>query len=585
MYSTKFKLKLRPNRPFIVSKLAARIIIAALGIFTLATMNGCTSSSTSSNNHADYKGKSGNDAGNGVGKDISNLSKPANTLYVDIANEPASLDPALAEDWYSYRVINDLFAGLMDFDQTNKPILGLAARVDISPDGKTYTFHLRDNLKFSDGTPLTAADVVYSWQRLVDPKTASPYNFILRDIVNANEIMQGKLPVAQLGIKDSNPNTVVVSLTHPSNAFLTYITLPNAFVVPKHIIQKFGNDWTNPKHIVTTGAYTLKEHVLNGHITTEKNPNYYGAENVAISHIEYFPYIEPNTSIANYKTGHLDITGQTMPVDQYQKLKIQYPNELHTAPWERIDFLNFNMMLPKYADNPNLRRALSMAIDREIITKKVLNAEQQALYSTVSPTIENGKYADIKYSWSTLSRQAQSTMAQKLYKEAGYSKTHPLTITLKYKTSDLYKKVAIAIAAMWTETLGVNVILQNQEWKTLVQALHKGDYDIATGGWGADFNSITTYTPIYQCGNGNNNTHYCNHKYDALINQAENTIDPIQQEKIYKEAINFMLDEYTTIPLFEPTHQRLINPRVQNYNMEQNYLDNVQSKWIKIENK
>ena len=508
-----------------------------------------------------------------------------NTLYVDIVNQPGTLDPALAEDWYSYRVVNDLFAGLMDFDQTNKPILGMASSVDISSDGKTYTFHLRNNLKFSDGTPITADDFVYSWQRLVDPKTASPYNFILRDIVNADAIMKGKLSPNTLGVKATitqNIDTFIVTLVHPSNAFLSYITLPNAFVVPKHIIQKYGNDWTNPKYMVTSGAYTLKEHVINGHILTEKNPNYYDASNVAIPRIEYFPYVDTNTSIANYKSGHLDTTGQIMPINQYQKLKQEYPNELHTALWERIDFLNFNMKLPKYANNLNLRKALSIAIDREIITQKVLNANQQPLYSIISPTIENGKYADIQYSWSKLPRKEQILMAQALYKDAGYDKDHPLTVTLKYKTNDLYKKVAIAIASMWSETLGVKVILQNQEWKTLVHTLHSGDYDIATGGWGADFNSVTTYTPLYLCDNGNNNTHYCNNKYDTLINTAENTTDLKDQEKIYKQALELMLDKYTIIPLFQPTHQRLISPRVHNYNMEQNYLDNIQSKWIKF---
>lgn len=515
----------------------------------------------------------------------TNSTKPKtsnNTLYVDIVNEPGSIDPALAEDWSSYRVVNDLFAGLVDFDQTNKPIPGMASTWDISPDGKIYTFHLRNNLKFSDGTPITANDFVYSWQRLVNPATTSPYNFILKDVVNANEIMQGKLPITALGVTAPSPDTFIVSLIHPSHAFLSYITLPNTFVVPKHIIQKFGKTWTEPKHIVVSGAYLLKERVLNGHITTEKNPNYYDANNVEIAQVKYFPYTDTNTSIANYKTGSLDTTGQTVPIDQYQKLKTQYPIELHTVPWERIDFLNFNMDLPKYAKNLNLRKALSMAIDREIISKQVLNAGQEPLYSIVSPTIENGEYADIKYDWSRLTRHTQILMAQKLYKEAGYDTKHPLTITLKYKTNDLYRKVATAIASMWKEILGVNVILQNQEWKPLLQSLHKGDYDIATGGWGADFNSITTYTPIYQCGNGNNNTHYCNPKYDSLINKAENTVDPVQQALVYKEAIQLMMNEYTTIPLFEPSHQRLINPRVQNYNMEQNYLDNVQSKWMKL---
>ena len=516
--------------------------------------------------------------------------KNANTLYIDIANEPSSLDPALAEDWYSYRVVNDLFAGLIDFDTKNHPILGMASKLEILNNGRTYKFYLKNNLRFSDGSKITADDFVYSWRRLLDPKTASSYSFLLDEIVNAKLIRQGKLPKESLGViasKTNNSitnNVLLVNLNSPSNKFLNYLTSPNTFVVSQNNIKQYGDKWTNPKFMVTSGAYILKERVNNSYILTQKNPYFYEQNDVKINFVKYFPYVDSNTSIANYRTNALDMTGQMVPVNQYLSLKSEYKDAMHTAPWERIEFLNFNMRLEKYK-NLKLRKALSLAIDRDIITNKVLFANQKPLYSIISSTIEDGKYKNIEYDFKNLSQIKRQELAKQLYQEAGYSSTNPLTIVLKYKTSDMYKKISTVIAAMWSYNLGVHVVLQNQEWKTLVSELHSGNYDIAFGGWGADYNLVDTYTDLFLCDNGNNNTHYCNLKYDALIMQAKNNNNIPNQHALYTEAIQLMLNDYSIIPLFQPTHQRLITKRVKNYDMEVNYLDNVQSKWMYLSEK
>lgn len=513
----------------------------------------------------------------------SNKDKsPNDVLRVDVGTEIPTFDPVLAEDGYTYRVINDLFAGLVDFDQANRPISGMASHWDISVDGLTYTFHLRDGLKFSDGSPIKASDFVFSWKRLVDPKTGSSYAFLLKDIDGANAITDGKASIDTLGVSAPDDKTFVVKLSHPTNAFLNYITTPDAFVVSEAAVKKYGNDWTKPQNIVTSGAYLLKEHVVNGYILAEKNPLYYQADMVKIPSVKYFPFVDANASISNYKTGALDTTWQNVPIDQYQSLKKQYPNELHTFPWERVEFLNLNMKLPKYANNAKLRQALAMAIDRETLAEVVLSAGQTPLYGVVTPTIENGKYKDIRYSWSTLPQSQKLAKAKELYKEAGFSASKPLEITLKYQTNDLYKKVMIAIASMWQNNLGIKVTLVNEERKVLSQDWKNANYDIAQGTWGADYNSVTTYIPMFICNNGNNRSHYCNPKYDALVAQAEATSDPAKQEKLYKEALNIVMSDMPIIPLYEPTHQRLVSTRVNGYDIDTNYLDNVQSKWFTL---
>lgn len=511
------------------------------------------------------------------------LVTPSDTLRVDICAEIPTFDPALADDWHTYRVINDLYAGLVDFDQANRPIPGLASHWEISTDGRIYTFYLRPNLRFSDGSPIKASDFVYSWQRLVNPKTGSSYAFLLKDVVNAKEIIAGKLPAHKLAVSAPDEQTFVVKLTQPTNPFLAYITTPNVFVVSPKTIKKHGNAWIKPNNIVTSGPYVLKEHIVNGYILTEKNPYYYAESTVRIAQVKYFPYVDGNAAINQYKTGNLDTTCQVVPPDQYKNLIKQYPHELNTFGWERIDFLNLNMKKTQYANNPKLRQALSLAINRDELTKFVLAAGQKSLYSVVTPTIEQGNYADIYYKWRDLSEQDRLIKARKLYKEAGYGANRPLTIEIKYQTNELNKKVVLAIMSMWQDNLGIKVSLVGVEPKVLTQDLKNGNYDIGLGRWGADYNSVTTYTPLFVCNNGNNRSHYCNAEYDSLITKAEQMINPKQQVELYKQAIQLVLDDYPIIPLFIPTHQRLVNPRLKAYDIDNNYLDNIQSKWFYLQ--
>lgn len=505
-----------------------------------------------------------------------------NILRVDIGNEISTVDPAKTEVAPDFRVVNDLFAGLIDWDQKNQPIPGMASSWEISPDGKTYTFYLRHDLRFSDGSPIYAKDFVYSWQRLVDPKTAASYGFLLNGVINASAIMNGTKPSSSLGVVASDNYTFVVKLEHPMNEFLTYLTAPALDVVPQKVITAFGDAWISPKHIVTSGAYILKDHVMNGYLLATKNPDFYAANQVAIENIKYLPITDTNVALDTYRAGDLDTTWQNVPVDKFAAIKNEFQDELHVITWEKTIFYNFNMRLPKYANNPKLRQALSMAIDREALCNQVLKSGEKPLYSIVTPSIEHGKYANNTYSWMSMSEDERKKKAQQLYKEAGYSVSNPLAVTIKYKNNDLDKKTALAVAAMWQSTLGINVKLENLEYKSLIQELHHGDFDIAEGNWGADYNSVTTYTPLYRCNNGNNHSFYCNPKYDSILNTALATVDKDKQTMMYNDAITMANNDYATIQLYEPTHQRLVRSRVKGYKIDENYLDNVQSKWFSL---
>lgn len=510
-----------------------------------------------------------------------NTARDPNTLRVDVGSEVPSLDPAIQEDNVSSRIAFDLFAGLLDFNQQNNVIPGMASSWDISADGKTYTFHLRNNLKFSDGNSITASDFVYSWQRLVNPKTASPYNFLLANVVNGADIISGKKSPSTLGVKALDPHTFVVTLAAPSNVFLKSLALPNVAVVSKACIEKYGDNWTNPANIVTSGAYVLKEHVVNGYILAVKNPYYYDEDSVHIQNVKYYPYVDTSTAISNYTSGGLDITWQSVPVDQFAQLKQKYPKQLHAVTQEALYYYDINDKLPELK-NVRLRQALSMAVDRKILVDKVLAQGQPALYSVVTPTIENGRYANLKYDWTNWSRDKQIAEAKKLYREAGYGPEHELHITISYNTNDLHKKVALAVASMWSAILGAKVTVNNQEWKAFIQARHKGNYAIARDGWIADYNSVTSYTQLYQCDSGNNNSHYCNPEYDQLLKAADAIEDQAAQQFAYEKALAVPLNTYAIIPLFQYNYTKLIKPYVENYHVEDNHFDYVQSKWFSL---
>lgn len=512
--------------------------------------------------------------------DPTNANHPKDTLRVDVGSETPTLDPTLAEDTASNRIMYDLFAGLVDFDQSNNVIPGMAEKWDISKDRKTYTFHLRQGLKFSDGSSITSSDFIYSWRRLVDPKTASPYSFLFSNLVNAQAIMDGKAPVNSLGVSAPDANTFIVNLVSPDPAFLPSLNLMNAGVVPQKTIAKYGNKWTDPVNIVTSGAYVVTEHIINGYIMAKKNPYYYDANNVHIEKIKYLPYEDKNATIPAYKSGGLDVTFQSIQIDQFTKLKQEYPKEMHVFTQEAMYYYDFSANNPELSKNPKLRQALSMAVDRNVLVNKVLRQEQPALYSTVTPTVENGRFKGLDYDWANWPRDKQVAEAKKLYAEAGYGPDHPYHVTISYNSNDLHKKVAMAVAAMWKQTLGVDAAMQNQEWKTFLQTRHKGDYQIARDGWVADYNSVNTYIALYQCNNGQNNSHWCNPEFDKLVAQANVEDDVDKQTDLYKQALLIPLNDYAIIPLFQYTVSMLVKPYVTGYTPDTNHLYHTQSKWM-----
>ncbi|MEN9945881.1 MAG: hypothetical protein RLZZ293_267 [Pseudomonadota bacterium] len=508
----------------------------------------------------------------------------SNLIKIALADDIATLDPQMSEDTASHRITNDTFEGLTSYDQSMKIIPGLAESWDIDSTGKIYIFHLRPNLKFSDGSPLTANDVVFTYQRLIDPKVASPYNMLITQIVNASEIIKGTKPLNSLAVKALDNHTVQIELTRPDPSFLAVVSLWNLGIVSKANLEKFANAWTEPKNMVTSGGYKVSERVVKGYILLTKNPYYYDESNVTINTVRMVPIQDINSSLSQYKSGDVEVT-YTVPVDQYKNIKTSLGDQLHTVAQEGIYYYDLNMTLPKFKNSLPLRKALSMAVDRNVLVKDILGQGQIPLYSYVTNTVDGGKYAGLDYAWAKLSRSQQITEAQKLFAQAGYGPHHPLELNISYNTNDLHKKVALALGSMWQQVFGtksVKITTLNQEWKIFLQTRHKADYDVARDAWLADYDSVDSYTNLYQCNNPQNNSHSCIPLYDQLLAQAHASSVESQQVALTRQALQVAMENYSIIPLYQYTYFRLINPKVKNYTPETNHLDHVMSKWYKF---
>lgn len=508
---------------------------------------------------------------------VSDTNNKRDTLKIDIGGDATSFDPQKMVDFYTFRVISDLDEGLIDLDQADKPIPGMAKKWEISPDGKIYTFYLRDDLKFSDGAAITAESFVYSWRRLANPETGA-YTFVIDHLVNAKEIFAGKLPPEKLGIIALKPNTLQVTLATPDPSFIAKCTAVFTTPVPEHIIKQYGESWAEPQHLVSAGAYKIVDRIINGPIKLTKNNFYYNANSVQINNLEFIPYQDRNAAIAAYKTGNIDISAN-VPIDQYQELKQKYPNELKTVKMEGITFYSLNTQI-KSLQNKDLRQALSMSIDRETLANTILANGQAPLYSYTTKTIENSRYTNLDYEWSKLPRNEQLILAQNLYNKAGYNAKKPFTIDLLYDNNDASRKVATAIADMWKTNLGVKTILRNAEWKMYLDARKTGKFEIIKNAWGAAFNFVTTYTPEYECGSAVNISKLCTNGYDELLAKAGNEQNCELQTTMYSKAISLAMNEYGIIPLYQNSYTMMIKPYVNGLNVKNNLLNDMRSKWI-----
>lgn len=474
--------------------------------------------------------------------------------------EVSSLDPHKIEGVPESNVSRDLLEGLVISDVNGKTVPGVAESWD-NKDFKVWTFHLRKDAKWSDGTPVTAQDFVYSWQRLADPKTASPYASYLQygHLLNIDDIIAGKKSPDTLGVKAIDDHTFEVTLSEAVPYFYKLPVYAAMSPVNKAAIEKFGDKWTQPQNWIGNGAYKLKDWVVNEKIVLERNPQYWDNAHTVINKVTYLPISSEVTDVNRYRSGEIDMTYNQLPIELFQKLKKEIPDEVKVNPYLCTYYYEINNQKPPFND-VRVRDALRMGLNQDILTNKVKNQGDIPAYGFVPPYIDGFKAQTPE--WFTWSQEKRNEEAKKLLAEAGYTAQKPLTLNLLYNTSDLHKKIAIAAASIWKQNIGVDVKLENQEWKTFLSSRHQGNYDIARGGWCADYNEPSTFLNSMLSDSSSNTAHYKSKEFDALVAKSLQVKTDEERAEVYQQAEALLNKDAVIAPVYYYANTRLVKPYV-----------------------
>ncbi|EHE7799981.1 ABC transporter substrate-binding protein [Enterobacter cloacae complex sp. CDL006] len=474
-------------------------------------------------------------------------------------SEPASLDPHKVESDVEFNIISDLFDGLVSVSPAGEIQPRLAEKWE-NKDNTVWTFHLRPGITWSDGTPITAEDIVWSWQRLVDPKTASPYASYPGSmrIVNGTDIAEGKKAPESLGVKAINDTTLEVTLKQPNAAFLAMLAHPSLVPIDKVLVGRFGDKWTKPEHFVSSGAYKLSQWVVNERIVAVRNPKYWDNEHTVINKVTYLPISSEAADVNRYKAGEIDIV-YTVPINQFAQLKKTLGSELDVSPQLATYYYQFNTTRPPFND-ARVRKALNLALDKDIIAGKVLGQGQRPAWLISQPDIGGVKLQNPDYAnWPMDKRIAE---AKKLLAEAGFNDSHPLSFNLLYNTSESHQRIAIAASSMWKKNLGVEAKLQNQEWKTMLDTMHTHNFDAVRYAWIADYDDAATFLNTFRTGDSQNTTQYSNPDYDrALVNAAKSKTAQ-ERGKFYQQAEDLLGRDVPAIPVYHYVRTHLVKPWV-----------------------
>ncbi|WP_153447201.1 peptide ABC transporter substrate-binding protein [Vibrio algicola] len=470
-------------------------------------------------------------------------------------DEVPTLDPSMSSDTASSRVISDMFEGLVTEDQQGNIIPALATKWEVSDDGKTYTFHLRD-ANWSDGSPIKASDFVFAFKRVVNPITGAPYSWYLEmaGIKNAKDITKGSKNIDTLGVKALDDHTFQIELERSVPYFTKMLAHESTFAVPEAAVKKFGQAWTKPGNIVTSSAYILSDWVINEKVELVRNKAYWNDKDTVINKVTYLPISDVNAEYNRFRTGEMDITS-VVPLELYQTIKKERPDQLLTMPSLGTYYYLFNLDKKPF-DDPRVRKALAYSIDRDVIAERILGQGQIPAYTNTPPAVAGFKVPDLD--WAKMSQKDRIAKAKQLLEEAGYNKSNPLKFELEYNTSEAHKKLAIVMGSMWKKNLGADVTIANQEWKTFIQALADKNFSVARYAWMGDYNEASTFLSYFDSA-GMNYGGWHDADYDKAMADASQAQDEAKRLSYYQHAEQIFANDMPAIPVYFYTRSVLKN--------------------------
>ncbi len=459
----------------------------------------------------------GGERGGPAAKGADQAAAERQTLRRGNGPEPETLDPQRARTDGAFNVLRDLFEGLTSIGPDGEPRPAAAESWQVSEDGLEYTFRLREGLRWSNGDALVAADYVAGMRRLVDPATASPYAQVLDPVLKA--IVRGQMPPESLGVSAPDDRTVVIRLQHPAPYLLGLLAQPGTFPVHGPSLAAHGNEHARPGRLVSNGAFVLTDWVVGSHIVAERNRSYWNDAATGVSRVHYVHQADVGTEFRQYRAGELDLT-YVVPAAQFGWIRENLASELHLSPQLSIYYYGFNLTQPPFKDDPGLRRALSKPYEERV-------AE-----------------------------------ARELYRRSGYSSQRPLKVEVRYNTGEVHNRLAVAVAAMWKDALGVETTLYAEEFRALLQTIQRKETQVFRSSWVGDYNDAFTFAQLHQSSFGINLTGYSNPRYDALLDEAMRTADPARRRALLEEAERIMLADHPVLPLYFYVNKHLVKPYV-----------------------
>jgi oligopeptide transport system substrate-binding protein len=487
---------------------------------------------------------------------------PAGKLCYERGNviDPLTLDPLKATTINEDHLLGDMFTGLVQYDPMGEPAPGMATSWETSADGLTWTFHLRD-AKWSDGAPLTSDDFVYSLRRLMDPKFASEYAYILYMVTNAEAVNGGKLPLTALGVDAPDAHTLRIHLTHPVPYLLRVATHETMYPVPRHMVEKYGDQWTDPKHWVSNGPYIIKSWVLGDHIHAVRNPYFYDAKSVCIDEVNYRPGSDAIAVERAVRRGEIDSANDIQSNRiAYLRQPDQIPAYVHVKTWLGTTFLGFNPAFPAFKD-VRVRQALAMAIDRDFIANKLMRGGQLPAYTLVPPGVANypGSQPPHWAGWSLERRQAE---ARRLMAAAGYTPQHPLKFEFKMRNTNDPQLIYPAVQADW-RAIGAEASLYPEESQIAYSDYSARNFQAADIAWIADYNDPMTFLYLMKSTTGPQNySDYKNPAYDALLDKADHEVDVVTRGQDLARAEHMAMEDATIAPIFFYVSKNLVSPKI-----------------------
>ncbi len=511
----------------------------------------------------------------GCGSSTEQSEEPATTpeaeaqeLVFVLHNEPDGIDPNITSNSFAAPFLTNCFEGLVTYNSNSELVAGLAESWDISSDGKVYTFHLRPDLKWSDGSALTAHDFVYSIQRVLKPETAAQYLTMVTDyILNAQEVYDGTKAPEELGVKAIDDDTLEITLIDPAPFFIDILSMYVFSPVQQATIEANGDKWTlSPESYVVNGPFKITQMNMGESVVLEKNEHYYNADAVTLEKITFRYIMDQATALSAFQSGEID-GFREVPSADLAKLKAESDDLYSIAQYATTYYLINNAKAP-YND-PLVRKAINLAIDRQALIDNILQGSGTPAMALVSPGYSaNGvKYEDGRGDFG-LSATANAEEAKKLLAEAGYPNGEGFpTIQLSYYTNPQVKQIVEAMAQMLETNLGVKVEISTEEWKVYYDNVKAGNYEVAAMGWGADYLHPMTFFPLFMTDDPLNNSNYANPDYDAAVKAAKIEQDPVKAIELMRNAEDILMADYPFMPLYYRSTNLMMKPYVKGWYM------------------